>query len=56
MYVGQNPTAQTWVYAVASLAGAIIGTSVGLRWLSQTMTRYTLAAVLGVSGIQLLFF
>jgi uncharacterized protein len=56
MYVGQKPAAQTWVYAVASSAGAIIGTSVGLRWLSQTMTRYTLAVVLGVSGIQLLFF
>jgi uncharacterized protein len=56
MYVGQSPTAQTWVYAVASLAGAIIGTSVGLRCLTQTMTRYVLAAVLGISGVQLLFF
>jgi hypothetical protein len=38
MCVGQNPTAQTWIYALASLAGAIIGTSVGLRWITQSMT------------------
>ena len=56
MYVGQAPTAQTWVYALAAIAGAVLGTSVGLRWLSQTMTRYTLAAILGAAGLQLLFF
>jgi uncharacterized protein len=56
MYVGQAPTAQIWVYALAAFAGAVLGTSVGLRWLSQTMTRYTLAAILGAAGLQLLFF
>jgi hypothetical protein len=56
MYAGQVPTAQTWLYAIAAVAGAIIGTSVGLRWLSQTMTRYILAVVLGAAGIQFLFF
>jgi uncharacterized protein len=56
MYVGQAPSAQTWVYALAAFAGAVLGTSVGLRWLSQTMTRYTLAAILGAAGLQLLFF
>jgi uncharacterized protein len=56
MYVGQAPTAQTWVYALAAFAGAVLGTSVGLHWLSQTMTRYTLAAILGAAGLQLLFF
>jgi uncharacterized protein len=44
------------LYAIAAAAGAIIGTSAGLRWLSQTMTRYILAAVLGAAGIQFLFF
>ena len=34
----------------------MIGTIVGLRWLSQTMTRYVLAVILGAAGIQLLFF
>jgi hypothetical protein len=27
----------------------------GLRWLSQNMTRYVLAAILGLAGLQLLF-
>jgi uncharacterized membrane protein YfcA len=56
MYVGQTPIPQTWLYALAAFAGAGLGASVGLRWLSQTMTRYTLAAILGAAGIQLLFF
>jgi len=56
LYAGQAPTAQTWLYAIAAAAGAIIGTSVGLRWLSQTMTCYILAVVLAAAGIQFLFF
>jgi uncharacterized membrane protein YfcA len=52
-YVGQSPTTQTWQYALAALAGAMIGTTVGLHWLSQTMTRYTLAAILVAAGVQL---
>jgi uncharacterized protein len=55
-YVGQATTAETWLYAVAGLTGAIIGTSVGLRWLSQTTIRCTLAVVLGAAEIQLVFF
>ena len=56
MYVGQAPTAQTWQYALATLAGAMIGATVGLRWLSQTITRYTLAVILVAAGIQLVAF
>ena len=56
LYVGQTPSADTWLYALAALAGAMIGTIVGLRWLSQTTTRYTLAAILGAAGIQLVVF
>jgi hypothetical protein len=41
---------------VAALAGAAIGTVLGLRWLSQSTTRYALAGILGTAGIQLLFF
>jgi uncharacterized protein len=52
--VGQTPSVDTWLYALATLAGAMIGTNVGLRWLSQTTTRYLLAAILGAAGIQLL--
>jgi uncharacterized protein len=56
MVKGQTPSPETWVYAVAALAGAMIGTTVGLRWLSQTVTRYVLAAILATAGLQLLFF
>jgi uncharacterized protein len=56
VYAGQTPTADTWLFAFAALGGAMIGTIVGLRWLSQTMTRYMLALILGAAGIQLLLF
>jgi uncharacterized membrane protein YfcA len=56
VYAGQTPTADTWLFALAALGGAIIGTIVGLRWLSQITTRYVLAVILGAAGIQLLFF
>jgi uncharacterized protein len=54
LYAGQTPSNQTWLYALGAVVGAMIGTTVGLRWLSQTATRYVLAAVLGSAGIQLL--
>lgn len=56
MYVGQTPSGDTWLFAVAALAGAMIGTMVGLRWFSQTATRYALAVILGTAGSQLLLF
>jgi uncharacterized membrane protein YfcA len=56
LYAGQVPSGGTWVYAVGALVGAMIGTTVGLRWLSQTATRYALAAILGSAAVQLLFF
>ena len=54
MFAGQMPAQDTWMFALAALAGAMIGTLIGLKWLSQTATRYVLAAVLGSGGIQLL--
>jgi uncharacterized membrane protein YfcA len=56
LYAGQAPTADTWLFVLAALAGAMIGAIVGLRWLSQTTTRYILAVILGAAGVQLLFF
>lgn len=56
MVIGQTPSPETWVYAIAALVGAMIGTTVGLRWLSQTVTRHVLAAILATAGLQLLFF
>ncbi len=56
LYAGQAPTADTWLFVLAALAGAMIGAIVGVRWLSQTTTRYILAVILGAAGVQLLFF
>jgi uncharacterized protein len=56
VYVGQTPTSDTWLYSVAALAGAAIGTTAGLSLLSQNMTRYVLATILALAGLQLLFF
>ena len=56
IYAGQRFAADTWLFALAVIAGAMIGAIVGLRWWSQTMTRYVLAAILGAAGIQMLFF
>jgi uncharacterized membrane protein YfcA len=56
LHAGQAPSSQTWLYALGALAGAIVGTRIGLRWLSQEATRYILAAVLGLAGVQLLAF
>jgi uncharacterized membrane protein YfcA len=55
LYAGQVPAHGTLLYALAALAGASIGALVGLRWLSQTMTRYVLAVILGAADVQLLF-
>jgi uncharacterized membrane protein YfcA len=54
LYAGQLPSSRTWLYALGAFAGAMIGTTVGLRWLPQSTTRYILAAVLGSAGVQLL--
>jgi uncharacterized protein len=54
MLTHQTPSGQTWIYAIAALTGAIIGTTVGLRWLSENVTRHILAIILGAAGLQLL--
>jgi uncharacterized protein len=50
--IGQTPSSQTWVYAIAALIGAMVG----MRWLSQNVTRYVFAIILGTAGLQLLLF
>ena len=50
-----------WIYSTAAfgfegLGWSLLGTVIGLRWLSQAATRYVLAAILLAAGIQLLRF
>jgi uncharacterized membrane protein YfcA len=56
LFVGQLPSPHSSLYAIAALIGAVVGTAVGLRWLSQTATRLVLAAILLAAGIQLVLF
>jgi len=42
------------VWTGAALAGGVIGTQLGSRWLSVTVLRYVLAAVLVIAGLKLL--
>jgi uncharacterized membrane protein YfcA len=44
----------TPVYAFAALAGAMLGTAIGRRWMSQRATRLVLAAILLGAGVRLL--
>ena len=53
---GQLPSSHLVLYAAAALGGAVVGTAIGLRWLSQTATRFVLAGILLAAGVQLLFF
>lgn len=53
---GQFPSSHFVLYAIAALGGAIVGTAIGLRWLSQASTRLVLAGILFAAGIRLVFF
>jgi uncharacterized protein len=50
---GQHPAPPVLLYAVGALGGAAIGTVIGQRWMSQQVTRYTLAGILLFAGIRL---
>jgi uncharacterized protein len=53
LLAGQSPSSHVGLYALAALGGAVIGTATGLRWLSQTATRFVLAVILLAAGVQL---
>ena len=52
---GQKLAPSATLYSVAALSGAVIGTAIGLRWMSEQGTRYVLAAILLLAGIRLIF-
>jgi hypothetical protein len=51
---GQTLAPGTLVFSGAALLGAVIGTAIGLRWMSERTTRYVLAAILLFAGLRLL--
>jgi uncharacterized protein len=55
LFAGQLPASHFVLYAAGALGGAVVGTAIGLRWLSQMATRFVLAAILLAAGAQLLF-
>lgn len=52
---GQMPAPGSSVYALGALAGAMAGTAIGQRWMSERGTRYVLTVILLFAGIRLLF-
>jgi uncharacterized membrane protein YfcA len=52
---GQKLAPGTLLYSVGALAGAIVGTAIGVRWMSERTTRYALAAILLFAGFRLFF-
>jgi uncharacterized protein len=42
------------LYAVGAFAGAILGSTIALHWMSERATRYVLAAILLLAGLCLL--
>ena len=53
LLAGQTLAPGTLLYSVGALAGAVIGTAIGLRWMSECTTRYMLAAILLFAGVRL---
>jgi hypothetical protein len=46
LLAGQTIAPGAAVYSVGALAGAVIGTVIGLRWMSERATRYVFSAIL----------
>jgi len=51
---GQRAAPDITLYAVAVLAGAALGSAIGSQWMSNRLTRYMLALILGFAGLRLL--
>jgi uncharacterized membrane protein YfcA len=52
LLAGQHLAPATLLYSVGALFGAVIGTTIGLRWMSERATRYVLAVVLLFAGVR----
>ena len=54
LLAGQLPATETPPFAIAALTGAVAGTMVGLRLMTERATRMVLAAILVAAAIRLL--
>jgi uncharacterized membrane protein YfcA len=54
LLAGQQIALGTSLYSVGAIVGAVLGASIGQRWMSEQATRYILAAVLLFAGSRLL--
>jgi len=54
LIAGQKLAYATPIYVLGALFGAILGTAIGLRWMSERATRLVLAVILASAGIRLL--
>jgi hypothetical protein len=55
LLAGQRPSPEAPLYAIAALLGAVLGSAIATRWMSERNTRYVLAAILLFGGLRLLF-
>jgi uncharacterized membrane protein YfcA len=54
LLAGQRIASGISFYAVGAVTGAMLGTAIGLRWMSERTTRYVLALILLFAGVRLL--
>ena len=54
LLAGQRVASGVSFYAVGAVTGAMLGTAIGLRWMSERTTRYVLALILLFAGVRLL--
>jgi uncharacterized membrane protein YfcA len=54
LVAGQRLAPNTAYYAMAALAGSILGTAIGSRWMTERTTQYVLATIMLFAGLRLL--
>jgi len=55
LLAGQRLVTGATLYAIGALVGAMVGTAIGIRWMSERATRYVLAVILLLAGLRLIF-
>jgi uncharacterized membrane protein YfcA len=55
LLAGQELAPGTVLYSLGALAGAVVGSTIGQRWMTERATRFALVVILLFAGIRLLF-